>query len=331
MANFGDSSYTDPEDYGLKMKPSNAEPLYEKQPGGFEKWWDNLDPYKRTALTSGVLSAGLKMMEAGGRSYDRPVSTLSVVGTGGLHGINEYNRTLGDERNYGLRTDYLDLAKKDDTRRSGYYTIAEKEEARRALGDERNYGLNISQLNLAKNEDTRKASEEARRKEEFAAIQPTLKEAADLQLSNARTGVESSRFDFENKRKYADEDRQMLRDFNIAKIAHYNWRAGSGSGMTSKERHNAIAAISRTQVEISKVLNDIMNKPTETERSRLNAIYAEGEAMKKDLLGKASPRQESQTSTTPTLEEFIDKARALNPDATDNDLEEYYNNTYGGE
>lgn len=118
---------------------------------GFVDWWNKLDPYKRTALNSGMLAGGLKMMEAGGKTYGRPVSALSVVGTGGLTGLDEYNNSLNRERQYGLALgqeerskDYLDIAKKQDTRAQGLYEAESpyfgdiaKGRARRFIQEER--------------------------------------------------------------------------------------------------------------------------------------------------------------------------------------------------
>lgn len=77
--------------------------------GGFVDWYDSLDEAKKSAITTGLMSAGLKMMESGGRAYDRPVSSMSVIGAGGLTGLGEYHNTLGQERAHGLRTGFLNV------------------------------------------------------------------------------------------------------------------------------------------------------------------------------------------------------------------------------
>lgn len=110
-------------------EPVKAEPGQKAKFGsGFVDWWNNLDNSRKTALTSGLMSAGLKMMEAGGRSYATPVNALSIVGTGGLQGMEEYNRTLNRERRYGLEleqdkrgNEYMDIAKRQDVRAQGLY------------------------------------------------------------------------------------------------------------------------------------------------------------------------------------------------------------------
>lgn len=53
---------------------------------------------KGRALRRGALVAGLSMMERGGRAYGTPVSATSVVGTGGLKGVQAYEQDIATQR-----------------------------------------------------------------------------------------------------------------------------------------------------------------------------------------------------------------------------------------
>lgn len=112
------------ESYGLPTGNSGAD----TGGNGFIDWWNKMPEEKKSALTRGVMSAGLKMMEAGGRTYRTPVNALSIMGSGGMAGLQEYDRTLDSERAntradraMGLNEEYLGLAKNREARDAELY------------------------------------------------------------------------------------------------------------------------------------------------------------------------------------------------------------------
>lgn len=129
-------------------------------PGGFTDWYDKLDDTKKNALTTGLLTTGLSMMDQGGRSYDRPVSGLAVMGNAGLQGVNSYQNTLEKERrdiarNRGLDLgeNYLGLAKNRDTREGTAFDAEAPYLGQRAK-DETEYGglrVGLAKSEIAKN------------------------------------------------------------------------------------------------------------------------------------------------------------------------------------
>jgi len=91
--------------------------------GGFGNWYNQLDDTKKNALTTGLITTGLSMMEQGGRTYDRPVSGLSIAGSAGLKGVDAFKNTIETERgniarDRGLKMseDYLGLSKERNVR-----------------------------------------------------------------------------------------------------------------------------------------------------------------------------------------------------------------------
>ncbi len=91
------------------------------KPPRFVDWWKNMEPDKKAALTRGLLSTGLNMMALGGRTYDRPVSALGIIGQAGQAGLKQYEDTYDREQAHGLRKEYLDLAKeRNKTQREVY-------------------------------------------------------------------------------------------------------------------------------------------------------------------------------------------------------------------
>lgn len=90
---------------------------------GFTDWYDKLDDTKRRSLSSGLMTAGLSMMELGGKSYDRPVSGLSVMGAAGKQGVASAQNTLDRERSdiarnkgLALQDSYVSLARNREDR-----------------------------------------------------------------------------------------------------------------------------------------------------------------------------------------------------------------------
>lgn len=82
-----------------------------KKKSSFVDWWKGMDEDKRTALNRGLLATGLNMMALGGRTYDRPVSALGIVGEAGKAGLSQYEDTYDREQTHKLRKDYYDIAK----------------------------------------------------------------------------------------------------------------------------------------------------------------------------------------------------------------------------
>lgn len=116
----------DPSISGLKPKRGTIPPSYQntkefvsgvaappsKTKRGFTDWWKNLPADRKEALNTGLLSTGLNMMALGGRSYDRPVSALGVLGEAGTRGLATYEDTYNRERVYNLQKENADMAKK---------------------------------------------------------------------------------------------------------------------------------------------------------------------------------------------------------------------------
>lgn len=92
-----------------------------KKKSSFVDWWKDMDEDKRTALTRGVLATGLNMMSLGGRTYDRPVSALGLMGEAGKAGLSQYEDTYERDRTYNIRKGYYDLAKEGLKLKSDVY------------------------------------------------------------------------------------------------------------------------------------------------------------------------------------------------------------------
>lgn len=91
------------------------------KPPSFIDWWSKMEPDRKQALTRGLLATGLNMMALGGRTYDRPVSALGIVGQAGQAGLNQYEDTYDREQAHRLRKEYLDLAKEGLKLKSDIY------------------------------------------------------------------------------------------------------------------------------------------------------------------------------------------------------------------
>ena len=91
------------------------------KPSSFTDWWSKMEPDKKQALNRGLLATGLNMMELGGRTYDRPVSALSIAGSAGKAGLAQYEDTYDREQAHGLRKEYLDIAKEGLKLKSDIY------------------------------------------------------------------------------------------------------------------------------------------------------------------------------------------------------------------
>lgn len=87
----------------------------------FTDWWGKMEPDRKQALTRGLLATGLNMMALGGRTYDRPVSALGVMGEAGKAGLSQYEDTFDREQAHRLRKDYLDIAKEGLKLKSDVY------------------------------------------------------------------------------------------------------------------------------------------------------------------------------------------------------------------
>ena len=108
-----------------EMKESDSEFVQDiagtKKKSSFTDWWKNMDEDKRTALTRGILATGLNMMSLGGRTYDRPVSALGLMGEAGKAGLSQYEDTYERDRTHDIRKGYYDLAKEGLKLKSDVY------------------------------------------------------------------------------------------------------------------------------------------------------------------------------------------------------------------
>lgn len=116
------------EQYGLKLKrdgmPDTSLPPQTPQPQsqqdlvsnavspqtqkpGFFDWFKNMPPEKKLAL----LSAGLSLMSAAGRSYDRPIGAGALIGDAGQQGLGMYQNIDRYNQDMGMRNAYLGFAK----------------------------------------------------------------------------------------------------------------------------------------------------------------------------------------------------------------------------
>ena len=91
------------------------------KPSSFTDWWGKMEPDRKQALTRGLLATGLNMMALGGRTYDRPVSALGIVGEAGKAGLSQYEDTYDREQAHKLRKEYLDVAKEGLKLKSDVY------------------------------------------------------------------------------------------------------------------------------------------------------------------------------------------------------------------
>lgn len=91
------------------------------KPPSFTDWWGKMEPNRKRALTRGLLATGLNMMALGGRTYDRPVSALGIIGEAGRAGLVQYEDTYDREQAHKLRKEYFDLAKEGLKLKSDIY------------------------------------------------------------------------------------------------------------------------------------------------------------------------------------------------------------------
>lgn len=91
------------------------------KPSSFTDWWGKMEPDRKQALTRGLLATGLNMMALGGRTYDRPVSALGIIGEAGKAGLSQYEDTYDREQAHKLRKEYLDVAKEGLKLKSDVY------------------------------------------------------------------------------------------------------------------------------------------------------------------------------------------------------------------
>lgn len=89
-----------------------------KSPGLFD-WFKNLTKQDKRALSVGLLSTGLGLMSAAGRTSNTPISTFGLFGDAGQQGLNTYMATKDMDETRALRNAYLGLAEKQGEREQG--------------------------------------------------------------------------------------------------------------------------------------------------------------------------------------------------------------------
>ena len=89
---------------------SNAVSPQTQKPGFFD-WFKNMPEDKKQALNMGLLSAGLNIMASAGRTSPTPISTMGLIGEGGMQGLNMYQNVDRYNKDMGMRDAYLGFAK----------------------------------------------------------------------------------------------------------------------------------------------------------------------------------------------------------------------------
>lgn len=94
----------------------------------FKEYAKKLKNPKATKL--GLISAGLSLMESSGKTYDKPVSGLSLAGTAGKTGLGVYTDVLEKEQSAKIKREELKAtADLQESKLSSLYDISKMESA----------------------------------------------------------------------------------------------------------------------------------------------------------------------------------------------------------
>lgn len=136
--------------------------------------------------------------------------------------------------------------------------------------------------------------------------------------------------------KLSPESQKLFSEIATARNDYY--RAISGQAVTGSEGARNFFAVIQPTDNSESLLNKIENQKKRYERQLSEFIqgYEVPEVVKEsvnDLILKSKAASETALGgkTKPTLQEFLAKAKPKNPKATDKELTDYYNRTYGGQ
>ena len=77
----------------------------------YKEFFKNLGSDKKEAISMALLAAGLNIMASAGRTSPTPISTMGLIGEGGMQGLNMYQNVDRYNKDMGMRDAYLGFAK----------------------------------------------------------------------------------------------------------------------------------------------------------------------------------------------------------------------------
>lgn len=264
---------------------------------GFTDWYGKLDDAKRKALSTGLLTTGLSMMEQGGKTSSTPVSGLSVMGSAGIQGVGAYQNTIETERrdiarNKGLalQDSYVSLAKNKEDRESQAFNAKLPYLDQQAKNETELGGLHVD---VTKNKEGREAQafgaeakyldQRAKDKTELGGLQVGLA-TSEIRKNKAAAGIATrERLD---KKEEAEYRKAVTAAELVAK--QMGSRAYSGGLVNELLAARGTEDMRRAVAKDPEAMSELIANLNKPENARLKRVYMNSwQIIDKSLGGEA--------------------------------------------